>query len=536
MTYSVRRPDRAVCAATSSSSVDFPTPGSPASSSAAPGTSPPPSTRSSSAIPLVRKPESTIGTCPIGTAGVVTGEACARGCRTAAASATLPQAWHSPQRPTHLTVSQPHSLQRYDGRGDALALLMAVTLGHRTDIPRQAGPQPAPATDPEARGRVGLRTAFPGKPVTVPSLERSISPYGGPQVSRRIATTPTLATVAAVAGVSRQTVSNALNSPELLRPDTLERVREAITELGYSPNRAARSLRTRSSHLVGLRVEPAVEDSANALMDRFVHSLVESTRDAGYHVLLFSADGPGPGPEGGAEMSGQAGLEAVSGYEELLRSAAVDAFVVTDTYRGNPAAAWLGARGVPFVAFGRPWAEPAATHPWVDVDGRAGVMLAVDHLVERGHSRIAWVGWKKDSFIGEDRRSGWTDRMHEHGLSTSRLSARGEDHLDFGCRAAHALLDQEQPSAFVCVSDTVAMGVMRALAERGMRAGRDVAVVGFDDSIAAQVCTPALTSVRQPLEQVAVEVVRYLGDLLGHRRITEQGRILSPTLSVRDSS
>src|SRR6201991_1629667 len=94
---------------------------------------------------------------------------------------------------------------------------------------------------------------------------------------------PTLATVAEAAGVSRQTVSNALNRPELLRPETLSRVREVIETLGYSPNRAARSLRTRSSKLIGLRVDPAVEDSANAMMDRFVHSLVESTEVAGYH-------------------------------------------------------------------------------------------------------------------------------------------------------------------------------------------------------------------------------------------------------------
>jgi LacI family transcriptional regulator len=267
-------------------------------------------------------------------------------------------------------------------------------------------------------------------------------------------------------------------------------------------------------------------------MDRFVHSLVDSTRDAGYHVLLFSAGQAGEGPDGKAcEDAAQIG-----GYHELLRSAAVDAFVVTDTYRGNPQAAWLTERNVPFVAFGRPWGEAGARHPWVDVDGRAGVMLAVDHLVERGHNRIAWVGWKKDSYIGEDRRSGWADRMHEHGLSTSRLSARGEDHLDFGRRAAHALLDQVHPSAFVCVSDTVAMGVLRAFAERGMTAGRDAAVVGFDDSIAAQVCTPTLTSVRQPLEQVAVEIVGYLGHLLGHRPVLEPGRVLTPTLSVRESS
>ena len=345
-----------------------------------------------------------------------------------------------------------------------------------------------------------------------------------PMPSRHSEGAPTLATVAEEAGVSSQTVSNALNSPDLLRPDTLVRVQEAIERLGYSPNRAARSLRTRSSHLVGLRVDPAVEDSANALMDRFVHSLVESTEDAGYHVLLFTAGGD---------------HEATDPYDELLRSASVDAFVLTDTFRGNPHAAWLTRRGVPFVAFGRPWDEPAARHPWVDVDGRAGVVLAVDHLVERGHRRIAWVGWQRGSFIGEDRRSGWLERMHEHGLSTSRLSARGDDTVEFGARAARALLDVSEdgrPTAFVCASDSVAMGVLRTLAELGLRPGRDLAVVGFDDSIAAQVSTPSLTSVRQPLEQVAVEVVRYLGELLAHRPIPQRGLVLTPTLSVRETS
>jgi LacI family transcriptional regulator len=80
------------------------------------------------------------------------------------------------------------------------------------------------------------------------------------------------------------------------------------------------------------------------------------------------------------------------------------------------------------------------------------------------------------------------------------------------------------------------MGVTRALHERGLRAGQDVAVTGFDDSIAAQVCTPGLTSVRQSLEQVAAEVVRCLGDLLAHRRVERQGTTLTPTLSVRQTT
>ena len=135
-------------------------------------------------------------------------------------------------------------------------------------------------------------------------------------MSGRLPTTPpTLADVAERAGVSRQTVSNAVNNPDLLRADTLARVQEAIAELGYLPNRAARNLRTRASHLIGLRIQPVLEGTANPTMDRFVHSLVEASREAGYHVLLFSGE---PG-------------EPLAGYDDLLRSTAVDAFVVTDT-------------------------------------------------------------------------------------------------------------------------------------------------------------------------------------------------------------
>ena len=333
----------------------------------------------------------------------------------------------------------------------------------------------------------------------------------------------TLATVAAVAGVSRQTVSNALNNPELLRPDTLARVQAAIEELGYRPNRAARNLRTRASHLIGLRIEPSVEGAASGLMDRFLHSLVEASRAADLHVLLFSpADVDDP----------------VDGYDGLLQSAAVDAFVITDTYRGHLSAAWLTEREVPFVSFGRPWTDPVAAHPWVDVDGRAGVRDAVDHLVSRGHRRIAWMGWAETSYIGEDRRAGWQDQVAAHGLDCAGLGVRGEDTIESGRLEAHRLLDDAAPpSAFVCVSDTMAMGVLQALAERDLPVGADgVGVVGFDDSFAAQVVPPGLSSVRQPLEQIAAELVRLLHERLGEVDSEDTRIVLPPALRVRGTS
>ncbi len=332
--------------------------------------------------------------------------------------------------------------------------------------------------------------------------------------------TPTLADVAEQAGVSRQTVSNAVNNPDLLRPDTLHRVLEAIDELGYVPNRAARNLRTRASHLIGLRLSPVLEGTATAVMDRFVHSLVWTSREAGYHVLLFSGEGP----------------DELEGYDDLLRSTAVDAFVVTDTYLGNPQAAWLRERRAPFVAFGRPWVDPDARHPWVDVDGAAGTEHATRHLLDRGHTRVAWIGWRKDSFIGEDRRSGWSRALHQRGLSTTGMASRVEDTVSSGREASAVLLDEARPTAFVCASDTLAMGVLHTLAERGLHPGRDLAVVGFDDSQVAQVVHPGLTSVRQPLEEVAVALVRALEDLLNAPSRVGDGLLLTPSLTVRGSS
>ena len=105
-----------------------------------------------------------------------------------------------------------------------------------------------------------------------------------------------------------------------------------------------------------------------------------------------------------------------------------------------------------------------------------------------------------------------------------------------GREASAVLLDEAQPSAFVCASDTLAMGVLHTLADRGLRAGRDVSVVGFDDSQVAQVVPAGLTSVRQPLEEVAVEIVKALAGLLAHPPVVGPGVLLVPTLAMRGTT
>ena len=153
-----------------------------------------------------------------------------------------------------------------------------------------------------------------------------------------------------------------------------------------------------------------------------------------------------------------------------------------------------------------------------------------------GHDRVAWIGWEKTSRIGEDRRSGWSDALIDSGRDPRRLGVRTTDNVDAARMAAHELLEDKTITGIVGASDTIGIGVLHALAERGLRPGVDIGVTGFDDSLGAQVTWPGLTSVRQPLEQVAVDLVEVLQRVLSNKPIAERGRMLEPSLVVRRSS
>lgn len=334
--------------------------------------------------------------------------------------------------------------------------------------------------------------------------------------------TPTIEAVAEHAGVSRQTVSNAVNAPHRLRPVTLTRVLASIELLGYLPNQAARSLRTQSSRLIAFRVSPMAVTNTGGVLDRFLHAVCDSARDRGYSVLAFAAANDD---------------EELAAYENLRRRNAVDAIALTATRNGDPRVNWLLGHGAQFAAFGRPWDDTPARHSWVDVDGAAGVQQAVTHLVSQGHRRIGFLGWPEGSGAGDDRFSGWLAGTTRHRLPKRGLVQRVEEGMADGERGAGALLDAASPpTAIVCASDTVAVGALRAVTERGYKPGRDVGVVGFDDSPIAMTAQPGLTSVRQPLETVAAHLVDAIVEHLDGTRAQPTRILLPPSLTVRGSS
>ncbi|GAA3154474.1 LacI family DNA-binding transcriptional regulator [Nonomuraea salmonea] len=311
----------------------------------------------------------------------------------------------------------------------------------------------------------------------------------------------TIADVARHAGVSRQTVSNVLNSPEVVKEETRRRVLAAVESLGYRVSAAARQMRTGRSRLLAVRIE-TTQDGMN-VFDRFLHGLTESAARSGYRVLLYTATGD---------------ENEIETFDQLLGEFEPDGFVLTSTHHGDPRAAWLAERDLPFVSFGRPWGASEATHPWVDVDGAAGTEAATRHLIDAGHRRIGFIGWEPGSGVGDDRRTGWSRTLGAEGLDTGL--ALETDGSPAAGRAAALELVERGATALVGVSDSVALGALQVTR----------AVVGFDDTpVAAAV---GLTSLGQPLAEAAARCVELLTDRLSGRP-TASHVLLSPTLVIR---
>ncbi len=332
---------------------------------------------------------------------------------------------------------------------------------------------------------------------------------------------PTVVDVGAIAGVSRQTVSNVLNNPEIVAPETRAKVQDAIALLNYRPHASARRLRTRKSSTIGIRLDPVQNGISGAVLDRFLHALTEQADERGMRIMLFTAKDP---------------WDEIQQIQRLIDGADVDSFVLTSTSYDDPRIDWLINHGTDFVTFGRPWGKDPndAACRWVDVDARAGVAEATEHLIADGARRIAYLGWPARSGSGDERRAGWYDTMIAASRGTpeelERLELTVEDSVPAAAAALAQLLQRQDPvDAVVCASDSLALGATMVLDAK-------VPVVGFDDTpVASAIGFP---SVKQPLEEVARATLDLLLNPLLHddsASISGASRaLIQPTLAWRE--
>lgn len=309
---------------------------------------------------------------------------------------------------------------------------------------------------------------------------------------------PTLEAVALRAGVSRATVSRVINDSPAVSPSARAAVQRAVEELRYVPNQLARSLVRRRTDTIALVLsEPDTRLFSDPFFAGIVRGVSAALADTPVHLVLLTARD--------RREQEKVGRYVVQGH--------VDGVILLSLHADDVLPAVLDGAGVPVVLSGRPLdGRPVA---YVDADNAGGAAAATAHLLSLGRRVVGTVSGPADMVAGADRDQGYRSALQAAGLPLRpELREEADFTEDGGRRATAALLERvpELDGLFVA-SDLMAVGALSALAAQGREVPQDVAVVGFDDAAAARTCRPPLTTVAQPLGEMA----RALTDLLLRR-------------------
>ncbi|GAA2689158.1 LacI family transcriptional regulator [Actinoplanes palleronii] len=324
---------------------------------------------------------------------------------------------------------------------------------------------------------------------------------------------PAMTDVARLAGVSHQTVSRVLNDHPNVKEQTRLRVRAAIAELGYRPNRAARALVTGRSQLIGVVARNSMLYGPASMLTEFE----QAAADAGFAVSV-----------GSVRELDRDSISAV--VDRHLDQRVAGLVVIAQVASATEALAEIPA-DVPVVFID---GDPAAGRPLVTVDQVAGARAAVRHLLEAGHETVWHVSGPTEWFDSAGRIHGWRQTLQEAGREVPPLLSADWSAAE-GYRAGQMLARMPEVTAVFAANDHLAMGVLRALHERGRRVPHDVSVIGFDDVPEAAYFIPPLTTVRQSFGDVARAALTLLLGQMKEAPVPADTVIVPAQLVVRES-
>lgn len=337
---------------------------------------------------------------------------------------------------------------------------------------------------------------------------------------------PTLEDVARLAGVSRATVSRVVNGSRTVNEAQRQTVLEAVAEIGYVPNRAARSLITRRIGAVALVVSGSGAENEQQYRDevftdpffgRVANGVLGLLRTRGIHPLLMLAENPA----------------ARDDVIDHLRRGSADGALVVSTHSHDPMPQQLLEAGVPTVLYARSGLPIAISY--VDVAHRDGGALAAERLVAQGRTRVVSIAGPLDLRAASERLEGFSEAMARHGRPYVR-SEEGEFTQASGEAAMRRLLEVEpELDGVFAANDLMALGALHVLQDCGRRVPEDVSVIGFDDSSVARVSRPMLTTVRQPVEDMAAAMADMLLERVEKPGMPPRSLIFDPILIVRQS-
>lgn len=330
----------------------------------------------------------------------------------------------------------------------------------------------------------------------------------------------TLKTIAQATGFSITTVSRALGGFDDVSAETRQIILAEAARLDYEPNVQARALQTQKTRTIGM-VLPAGGRFADPFFGEFIAGIGSAATGAGFDVLVSLAD------------SAQTELAA---YRRMVAGRRVDGLVLMRARAIDPRIEYLATTGLPFAVFGRTTSIDNYLH--IDVDSTAGQAALTQHLIERGHRRIAYLTPPRNLMFTSYRLQGFREAMMRAGLAVDdTLVQEGELTEASGWTLARALLEREpRPTAIMAGNDSMAIGVMKAVLEHGLRIGIDVAIGGFDDIPSAAHLHPGLTTIHQPIFAIGQQVTQMLLDRIAERDNPIPSVLITPELLVRGST
>jgi len=326
-------------------------------------------------------------------------------------------------------------------------------------------------------------------------------------------TVATIKEVAVRAGVSTATVSRALSGRSSVSPELQHRILAAVNELDYRPNRIASNLRRRTTETVGI----VVSDIENPHYTQAVRAVEDAAYQRGYRVLLCNTDET---------------PEKQQSYLEVLAAERVVGVILAPSDPAGAGISRLLNAGTPVVAFDRRVDDPRPDA--LVVDNARAPRRATDYLISLGHQQIGFVSGLPDIQTGRERLSGYQEAMVLRGLPTA--VEIGAFRIDEAFGATTRLLDRGNVTALIIANNLMTIGAVRAIRSRRLRIPEDIALVAVDDPPWAELVEPPLTTLAQPVRQMADCAVRLLFERIGGQRTKATTELFEFELIVRESS
>ncbi len=334
----------------------------------------------------------------------------------------------------------------------------------------------------------------------------------------------TIRDVAVRAGVHPSTVSRVFSGKAKISLDTRDRVFEAAQDLGFQPNAIARSLSVQRTNTIAViipHIFPGYFE--DCFFPQVMRGLLQVSYDHGYRVLT-----------GGSNSHS----DEITQTFQVLGSHQADGIVVLSNRLDVDTVGALRRQDTPFILVGRPPTNYSDV-PWVDADNERYTREAIEHLIDLGHQRIAFVGGDPEVAVTNERLRGYSAAMNKANLAQlTQWIDFGYFAEDGGYQAVQRMLPlgENAPTAYYAANDLMAIGVMRALRELGIQVPQQVSVIGTNDSPESLHVTPALTTLRVPYCEMAAEATRILIEGIENDVVQNVQKYIDCNLVLRNST